>query len=414
MLNRVSVLDIFAGIIRKTKVIICLMVILAAAFGFLKFYRNGSSAAAAAQELSVLEAEVKAADTAYTNLSDRIKILPVTEITAKNTWVASAVYRLSPVDDEDETFSQEFFRNMKLKWETSDLSKVTADLFNKTADDEGVRDTVDLSTENERSAVLTVKGKNKAQCIALYYMLNELVMSFADQELDGTGNKADFVQTDLVVKKTNDSAITQKQEEYKEVLLQLETEKNAKHDEYDRAVINADRFIGVRKWAIAGALLTLFISVAWAVCSACMNEPALSVAHVNRETGLDCLGFFRGKVSFLDRITARISGERVKDSETEKDKLINLIRLKTSKKELVLSAADDCGRSKDLQALLSRLNESGLKSEIKTEDTVIKEKVEDRPAVIVIKKDKTTIREVKQLNTYTENSGYDVIGFVFI
>ena len=411
MLNKVSVLDILASIIRKTKVIICLMAIFAVAFGFFRFYRNGSAAAAASQELSVLESEVKAADTAYTNLSDRIKILPVTEITAKTTWVASAVYRLTPVDNEDDTFSQEFFRIMKLKWETSDLSKVTADLFNKAADDEGVRDTVDLSIENDRSAVLTVKGRNKAQCIALYYMLNELVMGFADEELAEVSDEFAFVQTDLVVKKTNDSAITQKQEEYKEALLQLETEKNAKHDEYDRAVIDADRFRGVRKWATAGALMILFISVAWAVCRACMNEPALSAAHVNRETGLDYLGIFRGKVSFLDRIASRISGERIKDSETEKEKLVNLIKLK---KELVFSAADDCSKSKDMQALPSRLNECGLNSETKTEDTIIKEKVKDRPAVIVIKKDKTTIREVKQLNTYTENSGYDVIGFVFI
>ena len=120
MLNKVSVLDILASIIRKAKVIICLMVISAIAFGFLKFYRNGSASAAASQKLSALETAVKNADTAYTNLNDRVKTLPIAEINTKSTWVASVVYGLSADGKEDE-YARDFFNALKRRWDADDL-----------------------------------------------------------------------------------------------------------------------------------------------------------------------------------------------------------------------------------------------------------------------------------------------------
>ena len=412
MLNKVSVLDILASIIRKAKVIICLMVISAIAFGFLKFYRNGSASAAASQKLSALETAVKNADTAYTNLNDRVKTLPIAEINTKSTWVASVVYGLSADGKEDE-YARDFFNALKRRWDADDLSKVTTDLFSKTPDDEGVREVVDLSMTDDRKAVLTIKAKNKAQCVSLYYVLNELIMGYADEQLPEPGENCSLVQEGFVIKKTNDSELNKKQEYYKERLAQLEANKDEKHTQYDKVAIEANRKRGAKKWAVAGAALVFIISLALAVCRACIYEPALSATHVSRETKLEYLGTVKKRIGLLEKLAARVSGEKLKDAETEAGKLISLLKRKETADQLTLVAADGCGKSKKMEKLFAGLKESGFNTENRTEDTVIMDKVSDIPAVLVLKKDRTTIKEAGQLESLAEGAGYKVEGFVF-
>lgn len=411
MLNKVSVLDILASIIRKAKVIVCLMIISAIAFGFLKYYRNGSVSAAASQKLSALETEVKNADTAYTNLNDRVKILPIAEINTKSTWVASVIYSLS-ADGKEDGYARDFLNALKMKWEADDLSKVTTDLFSKTPDDEGVREVVDLSITDERKAVLTIKAKNKAQCISLYYVLNELIMGYADEEISEPEN-CSLVQERFVIKKTNDSELNEKQEYYKERLSQLEAEKDEKHTQYDKVAIEANRKRGVKKWAVAGAVLVFIVSLALAVCRACIYEPAVSATHVSRETKLEYLGTLKKRIGLFEKLAARISGEKLKDAETETGKLIDLLKQRITAEQLTLVAADGCAKSKKLEKLFAGLKESGFDTENRTEETVIKDKVSGLPAVLVLKKDRTTIKETRQLESLAENAGYKVEGFVF-
>ena len=95
MLNKVSVLDILASVIRRARLIICLMIVFAVAFGCVKYFKNKGVSDDASQKLTSLETDVKTADTAYTNLSDRIKALPISEINAKSTWIGSVIYSFS-------------------------------------------------------------------------------------------------------------------------------------------------------------------------------------------------------------------------------------------------------------------------------------------------------------------------------
>ena len=415
MLNKVSVLDILASVIRRARLIICLMIVFAVAFGCVKYFKNKGVSDDASQKLTSLETDVKTADTAYTNLSDRIKALPISEINAKSTWIGSVIYSFSLAEqDETDEVAHKFCNDLKAKWNATDLSEPTSDLFLKVADDEGVRDLVDLSNSDEKSMALIVKAKNKSQCIAMYYMLNDLILEMIDDEIAATGVDVSLVQNEFVMKKTNDSEISQKQNDYKEKLSKLETEKDKKHTEYDKAVIEANRYRGVRKWAIAGAALVLLVSAAWIVCCACLYEPLLSVAHARRETGLEYLGLAKQRVSLFDRIAARISGERLRNADVEKGKLVDLIKLKTSAEQVTLVTAEDSSNSKNLASLFSRMKEAGFKTESRAENTVIKEKVDSVPAVLVLRKDKTTVREAKQLNSLAADVGYKVEGFVFI
>ena len=412
MLNKVSVFDIIASFVRRLKTILAFMIAFAVIMGGVKYYRNKGVSVAAQQKLTESETALKTADSDYSNYNDRMKSLPLFEINAKSTWLVTAIYHISAAELSDEEIDK-YCKDLKLQWEVADLSKSLTDLYNKNPDDEAAREVIELAVTDEQNIVLTVKAKNKPQGISVYYMINNLLSDIFDDLNKSKGYKGKLVQSKLTVKKTNDNAISQKQEEMKEELQQLETLKRERQAEYDNISVNANRLRGVKKWALAGAAMVLLLSAAIIVCFACIYEPALSASFVTQETELDYIGTAAQKITLIDRIASIISKEKVKRASTENDKVVEAIKKNTGSKRIDFISVDECAKSKALETIQSLLSEAGYETEIKTEDSAFSEKAQDTTAVIVIRKDKTLIKEIKQFRDKAEDTGYKTEGFIF-
>ena len=412
MLNKVSVFDIIASFVRRLKTVLAFMIALAVILGGVKYYKNKGTSSAAQQKLADLETALKTADSDYTSFNDRMKSLPLFEINAKSTWVTTAIYHISAAEMSDDEIDKNC-KDLKLQWDATDLSKSLTDLYNKNPDDEAAREVIDLSVTDEHNIVLVVKAKNKPQGISVYYMMNSLLSDVFNEVNKSKGYKGKLVQSKFTVKKTNDADISQLQEDMKEELQQLETVKKEKQAEYDSVAVKANRLRGVKKWALAGAAMVLLLSVALLVCSACIYEPALSASFVAKETGLDYIGTAAQKITLTDRIAALISKEKLRRASVENSRIVESLKKEEGLKKVSFISVDECAKSKAMETVQSLLAEAGFETEIKTEDDAFAEKSQDSSAVIAIRKDKTLLKEVRQLKDKAEEAGYRVEGFIF-
>ncbi len=422
MLNNLSVLDIAAFLIRKTKRFLSVVVISGLLFAVARYgvvYSRRSSSLQQVMEKKELADEKKSA---YEQYIERIGSTPAGEIDPEETCITTVIYYSDGVETTEETTDQDqsftgFCELLIAGWKAEDISVAVKDCYAVSIDDNDVRSVADLSLDTDSIITLTVKSKDETEGIDVTERLCRSIGETIDRIAAETGSSFRLAHTNPVSKQVYDEEIEAIQKETKKKASDYEKEYIDALNAYEELSLRTDPSREACRWGIIGALIAFILVFSYYVCVACLFEPALSAEQISRKTGLRFIGSLRDS-GILNSISSRLNRDPLwSDRNAGFDNLLYQTKeICGDENELLAVCFGTLSDNEKKRRFSSNLIEKGTELLERDGSDNLEELGETMKkhirSIFIVREDEVSISDLNRVRELSEKYGCHIEGFI--
>lgn len=332
MREPISLKDIFAIIIKRGKLLICLAVIFALLLGIYGALRGQTtsteeSALAYQEQLDSykqtkeqLEEELEDAQLLYDRTKLYIENSPVMQLDPYNLYKSSSVFLITVTEDNDSKASTGTMEDLayiasliqncyQLYWDTSNLSvALDVDMENQY-----LQEIVQLESPDSGALILTVYGSSQDAVAALADKAGAFLLSMQETVLAKT-YRHELSEFNQIVEHTTYSLFATHKKEINKQLLEQKAAVKDLEKQLDALVAPVQSNVSISpasiaKWAILGAFAGLALGCAWALVAFVMFTKTESSQQMQAALGIPYLGTTAKAGDSFQRLAGRIMGE---------------------------------------------------------------------------------------------------------
>lgn len=332
MREPISLKDIFAIIIKRGRMIICLMVVFALLLGVYSVLQGRTapaeeSALAYQEQLDsynqakeALESELADAQMLYNRTKAYTENSLVMQLEPYDLYKSVSVFLITVTEGSDSKTPTSTLEDLayiasviqhcyQLYWDTSDLS-VALDVD---TENQYLQEVVRLESTDSGALMLTVYGSSQDAVVALADKAGAFLLSMRDPVLESS-YRHEISKFNQIVEHTTHSLFADHKKEINKQLLEQKDAVKALEQQLGALAIpvqgNASvSFASIAKWAILGAFAGLALGCVWALVAFVMFTRTESSQQMQAALGIPYLGTTAKAGDPFQRLAGRIMGE---------------------------------------------------------------------------------------------------------
>ncbi|MBR2740722.1 MAG: hypothetical protein IKD87_08655 [Oscillospiraceae bacterium] len=423
MLNRISLTDIITYLTGKIRLLLWCAVIFALLLGSMRYAMIMISGTPSDEELQIARDAMDQSEAVCIKGDTRQSAIPISGIDPYCTFTSSVALEINAVNGPEIPGGKisSLIDSVLARWEISDLRKPFDDLYSDPVDDTALRQVVEVQRFNESTFILKTKEKNEINSEKSAEALLVFVRKLINDEAGRLGLQVTVTASQIETMCSYDYSVTV--EQYKEKNRLEEYRKVWENDceRYNSLLHESDITGRTAKWAVIGLVLGPVVMLLLFVAYVLLYEPVLSQEHVNRQTGLECLGSIK-------KNDKRENAYAVSRNDCTSVKLINhesadyaslriQDKIDSSGPVLLVFADRDCS-AEAVNRIKELLNNSGLGADTACGAVgnyeFLKKIKNAEKAVLVVKCGRTKSKELERILNMMETYKCEPVGFLCI